>query len=125
MEKILEHIECYVILQALCGNCYQTEMYDIKLVDHSTTLILSRDIRRPNCQELFIKIYFYDKSIFLELLLDERTEKKKIKKVNKFFDKNKQNDWIAIKYFTDIKYNMRFFSEDELLDFLKKYALKG
>lgn len=123
MEKVIEALDPYIVLQNLCGNEYKIET---GYVDFGNSMLkISRDIRYFKKQEIFLEIYFFNDSIYLELKFDLKSEKNKIKKMDLFFEQNKQSGWWVSKLINFKKYAIIFLSEDNLLNFLEEYVMKG
>lgn len=125
MEKIIEVLEPYIILQNLCGNQYKLHTHVFVGETKPELLQVTRDIRIPSFSELFIEVRTFSKDFQLELRLDFKSEKKRISNLNEVVKTYKNPSWKATRYFVDKKYELSFPKEEELIDFLQKYVLKG
>jgi len=124
LEEVLEILDCYVLGQYLAGENYKFNQYKMIYME---TYEITREIRHEDEQEQFIKISKFNDgdTLWVDLLLDTKQEKKTIKKVNEYFQQNRSDDWHAVRLFDDMKYTMRFKSENTFIEFFNSYITKG
>lgn len=121
MDKITEYLETYSVTMSLMNNNYVIDRYKVNNFGFCV-LNMTRDIRFPNQQVSFLDIMFVE-NYYVDITLDIKQDKKKIKIVDEFFEKNRKLSWSCLSLEHDKKYKLNFQTENDTLDFLKLYIL--